>query len=189
MNHLIGAYGLFWRKEEVNWTARNWQLLGYRGTNRPGLRVCDFRRTRGVYVLFNDYGAEYAGLARGTEGIGSRLLSHTTDGTKDWDRFCWFGFDDVVDASAQLLRWSEVRLRDAVAEVSSEDAVREFEALLIQLLGVNKQKMQFLRGEKWRQLTYQAGVGDGIVGRVAPRGFKDRDWWKDALVEQSRPRT
>lgn len=183
MNHLIGAYGLFWRKEEVNWNARGWQLLGYRGTNRPGLRVCDFRRTRGVYVLFNDYGAQYAGLARGTEGIGSRLHSHTTDGTKSWDRFCWFAFDDVVDASDTLPGWSEVKLRDAVAEVSSEDAVREFEALLIQLLGVNERHMRFLKGEEWNQLTFQAGVESGIVGRVNPGGFKDRTWWNDALAE------
>jgi hypothetical protein len=57
----IHAYGLFWDAEEINWTPRagqggRFQILGRIGEHRPGLQVCDFRRQRGLYVLYDNYG-------------------------------------------------------------------------------------------------------------------------------------
>jgi hypothetical protein len=83
--HLIGAYGLFWDRAAVDWKpgpGNQWQLLGTIGERRPKLQICDFRRARGFYLLFNDHGATYVGLARGSEGIGQRLRRHNADSSK-----------------------------------------------------------------------------------------------------------
>ena len=92
-SHLIGAYGTFWKREEVDWKRGSgpvsWEMLGHRGRSRPGLRVCNFRLTAGFYVLWNDYCATYVGLARGDGGIGAGLRAHNDDGKKDWSRFSW----------------------------------------------------------------------------------------------------
>src|SRR4051794_5467602 len=103
---------MFWLRNEVSWSTNGWQLLGHRGHNRPGLQVCDFRKARGFYILFDDHGATYVGLARGTQGIGARLYHHHRN-KEDWNRFCWFAFDDVEAARGE--GWSQVRQRDALS--------------------------------------------------------------------------
>lgn len=68
VKHLVGAHGLFWERDAVDWDAprgQTFQLLGYRNQRMPSLQVCDFRRARGVYLLFNEYRATYVGQARG----------------------------------------------------------------------------------------------------------------------------
>jgi len=101
--HLVGAYGMFWERNEVNWYPGSgpaaWQLLGRVNVNQPKVRVCDFRKAQGFYVLFDEFRATYVGLARGVQGIGSRLRTHD-DRREDWSRFCWFSFDDVRPGSA-----------------------------------------------------------------------------------------
>jgi hypothetical protein len=176
--YLIGAYGMFWQTDEVNWTpgaGRSWQLLGRRGSNVNALRVCDFRAARGFYILFDDYGATYVGLALGTEGIASRLVKHVKNETKNWSRFCWFSFDDVV-ASKTAANWSEVIERDAIQEVSARTTVRELEALLIMVLGAkdNKAQMRFIAGKPWEQVTVQ----DCQPGRALTK--VDRSWLTDS---------
>lgn len=154
-NHLVGAYGLFWQLDEVTWfpgNGRNWQLLGKVGTNVNKLRVCDFRTARGFYLLFDDYGASYVGLARGEQGLGQRLRHHVRDDSKTWSRFCWFAFDDV--RPRKQVGWSEVARRDAVAEADATMIVRELEALLIMVLGSrNQNQMKFTNADRWEQVT------------------------------------
>ena len=187
MDHLIGAYGLFWRRDEVRWDQRGWQLLGYRGTNLPGLRVCDFRAARGIYVLFNDHGAHYVGLADSNEGgIGARLHRHVDDEAKKWDRFCWFAFDDVEDYEPGAKGWSQVKHRDTPAQVSSRDTVRELEALLIQILGThqfgkNQRSMKFLNGDPWKQLTYQSAYGEGLFRKIDGTPINSNSWWPEPI--------
>lgn len=52
---LIGAYGMFWLRDEVDWRPGSgpnaWQLLGRDGERRPKIRVVDFRLARGAYIL------------------------------------------------------------------------------------------------------------------------------------------
>jgi hypothetical protein len=92
-DHIFGAYGMFWQREEVNWNPGSgpsaWQLLGRVNQRNPALRVCDFRRAQGFSVLFDEFRAVYVGLAKGEHGIGSRLRSHHTT-RNDWQRFSWF---------------------------------------------------------------------------------------------------
>jgi hypothetical protein len=80
---LIKAYGLFWSKDEVNWdpgkgNRGQFKLLGHRGKNRPGVRVADFRRQSGLYILYGNYGPHYVGLTR-ADRLGTRLKEHRTD--------------------------------------------------------------------------------------------------------------
>ena len=53
---LIRAYGLFWSRDEVDWSAGpgnqgKYMLLGHQGEKRPKLRVADFRMQSGLYIL------------------------------------------------------------------------------------------------------------------------------------------
>lgn len=74
-SHLVGAYGMFWDRSEVFWRPgqgpNKWQLLGRRNRNQGALRVCDFRQAKGLYVLFDDYGASYVGLAVAPRALGN----------------------------------------------------------------------------------------------------------------------
>ena len=65
----ITSFGLFWRASEIDWDPGSgakdvFRLLGRIGTNKGTLRMCDFRHQRGIYILYNDYGAYYVGLTR-----------------------------------------------------------------------------------------------------------------------------
>lgn len=186
--HLVGAHGLFWERSAVDWTpgsGRAWQLLGVRGRSRATARVCDFRRARGFYVLFNDYGATYVGLARGTDGLGQRLRKHTKDQFKDWSRFCWFSFDDVV--ATQHTGWDTIDLDDNTRDVSAETAIRELEALMIKILGIkNQNQMRFHSGELWRQATWEDCYPDGVLSKVENSSVTTPSL-RDALDQLSPP--
>jgi len=175
VGHLVGAYGMFWERDQVNWSPGSgpnaWQLLGRVHKNKPSLRACDFRRAQGFYVLFDEFRAIYVGLARGPQGIGARLRSHD-DQRDDWSRFCWFSFDDVVSSLPD--GWSVVKRRDAVRNVSSETVLRECEALLITILGSRDQNaMRFQGATKWSQLRESDFLPSGIARKVDPNGYTD----------------
>jgi hypothetical protein len=95
---------LFWNVDEVEWfpgagNRKRFRLLGRIGQRRGKLQVCDFRLVRGIYVLYDDYGPYYVGLAR-DRGIGGRLRRHRRDvHAGAWDRFSWFGFQYVLTGS------------------------------------------------------------------------------------------
>jgi hypothetical protein len=195
-DHLIGAYGMFWDRESVNWTpgggGGSWQLLGRMNERNPALRICDFRRARGFYVLFDDHGANYVGLARGEEGIGQRLRNHHTEDVKSWSRFCWFAFDDVADG--ELTGWSQVSRRDALRDLEADTFLRECEALLITVLGSGRvvrwgsdgspvrlqNAMQFQAAKCWDQLK-EPDFRSGLAWRVATEGYTDP--WLRSLLE------
>ncbi len=158
---LIRAYGVFWRASEVDWKpgtggGRRFELLGHRGSNRGSLESADFRTQHGLYVLYDQYGPYYVGLAR-ADSLGYRLRSHAT---KDahvgmWDRFSWFGFRKVLSGvdqrGVQLLSKSAERARGPVA-----DAIADIEALVINALGpkANARNMKFqLSGKEWLQVS------------------------------------
>jgi hypothetical protein len=183
--YLIGAYGMFWDRASVDWRPGSgpqaWQLLGRINTNRPQVRVCDFRKAQGFYILFSDYRATYVGLARGSQGIGARLRRHETD-RKDWSRFCWFSLDDVEAGS--LDGWCQVRRRDALRGLSSELVLRECEALLITVLGPrNQNEMRFLHGQRWEQLREEDFLPGRIAKKVDSDGFTD-GWLRSLSADE-----
>ncbi|MEP7737998.1 hypothetical protein ABKW28_10130 [Nocardioides sp. 31GB23] len=76
-SRLVLAYGLNWKRNEVSWsTGWDWQMLGRVGNRRPGLRLCDFKAARGVYVLERRGKPAYVGIARGDKGFAGRLVNH-----------------------------------------------------------------------------------------------------------------
>lgn len=174
--HLVGAYGMFWERDQVNWypgSGKNpWQLLGRIYLNRPRLTACDFRKAQGFYALYDDFGANYVGLARGSHGIGSRLRSHVADDTKDWSRFSWFALDDVTlpDDGG----WACIDRRNSLDNMSTESVLRECEALLITVLGSrNQNSMRFQQAERWEQLREIDFRPGGVARRLPPKEFKD----------------
>jgi hypothetical protein len=155
---LIGAFGEFWDARLVDWfpgPGKAWSLLGKRGQYLPGLRVVDFRRARGVYVLYDDHGAYYAGLARGTGGIGGRLKDHMSDSDAGhWSRFSWYSFDGVARRYNRETGLHDILRRDKPVPASDEAVIRELEALLITVLGTRGQnRMRFQAAELWQQVS------------------------------------
>ena len=156
----IRCYGMFLDRSEVDWSpgpgnANQFRLLGRVGQRRPRLQVCDFRDQRGIYVLYDDHGPIYVGLAR-EQAIGNRLRAHTRDRhIKSWDRFSWFGFGRVLvgtnDDGTQKLGETPKKLLS-----NSARAIGDVEALLIQAPGTyrtgNRQQMKFASASRWEQV-------------------------------------
>lgn len=154
----VTSFGLFWRADEINWfpgqgSRDRFRLLGRIGKNRPGLKVADFRLQQGIYILFDEYGPAYVGLAKGNR-LGARLRDHHADhlGGK-WNRFSWFGFN-LVGATPDddgSLALNQPR-RDVTDDTST--TIGDLEALLIAAMGtkLNQQKMRFDTAEKWEQI-------------------------------------
>lgn len=169
----IRGYGLFWSAEEVVWNPGSGQtgtyrLLGRVGHNRGTLAVCDFRPQRGIYVLYDDYGPYYVGLAR-DQDIGTRLRAHLGDHhTGRWDRFSWFGFRRVLtgclpDGTRKLGKVPDRLLTE------SRSTIGDIEALLIQSLGTqhrgNRQEMRFASAQPWLQVMHHEV--EKFLGRVS----------------------
>ncbi|QIG42039.1 GIY-YIG nuclease family protein [Nocardioides anomalus] len=149
-----------------------WQMLGRRNTINPALRVCDFRTAKGVYILYDNYGPTYAGLARGLGGLGARLRTHNTKPPRkrEWTRFSWFSFDDIVAATGYH-GWEEVRHRSKPVPAQSETVIREMEALLIKVLGTRQNKMSFQNANEWEQLWWHEAANLRDKELVDPRLF------------------
>ena len=185
--HLIGAYGLHWKRDEVAWRpgpGKRFEMLGRIHTNRPNLRICDFRNAAGVYVLERRGRPIYAGLARSGQGFGARLLRHRDDGTKRWTRFSWFSFDDVwLDERRSTYEpypdgWAMVDPRDDIGRTEMGSIVGELEALLVNLIYdgrmvVNIQRPKFPQAREWHQVTSSNFRSPGICHRVDPEWFGD----------------
>lgn len=158
----IRAYGMYWDRSEVNWSPGQgnkggFRLLGRDGKQYPKLKVCDFRPQRGIYILYDDHGPVYVGLAK-QQDLGNRLRDHTylTDAlSARWSRFSWFGWCRVLvssgDDGAKLLGKVPQKVL-----TNSDSTIRDIEALLIESLGTHRtsniQKMKFASALKWEQV-------------------------------------
>ena len=154
---LIHAYGLFWRADEVVWRpgaghGTAFQLLGRVGKVSPTLQIVDFRMQHGIYVLYNDWGSYYVGLAS-TGTIGSRLRRHTEDKHKGkWDRFSWFGFDRVL-ASRDGSGLQQLKRMPLKQRVEPGAIIRDLEATLIHVMPtVNRRNETFSNAAEWKQV-------------------------------------
>ena len=172
---LIGAYGTFWDRDLVNWNAHGWRLLGRQGLKRGTLKVADFRKARGVYVMYSDTGIYYVGLASGSNGIGGRLHDHLTDEHgKSWSRFSWFAFDSPSetethpDGVLKQEQWPSVEGKDTVM-------IREMEALLIAVTDPpgNRSKTRFaFAPDEWHQVaerTLSVRTLESLAGSLRPQ--------------------
>ena len=134
-NSLIHAYGLFWRRDEINWNpgkgnANEFRLLGRDGSNAGTLRIIDARLQAGLYILYGNYGPYYVGKA---QSLGTRLKRHLSDEhSEKWDRFLWFGFNPVLVTRDNY----GIKKLGKVAQskhVTPQSIIEDVEALLIVL--------------------------------------------------------
>lgn len=157
---LFHSYGMFWERDDVLWqpgagTSDGFRLLGRCKKNLPGLRVADFRKQTGVYILYDDWGPYYVGLTK-KQGIGDRLKDHVLDDhTSRWNRFSWFGFRSVTARKGP----NGINLLGVMPKnllTDSDKTIGDIEALLINVLNAkgNTQAMKFARADKWEQVPY-----------------------------------
>lgn len=157
---LIQSYGLFWNADEIEWLPGRgkkgeFRLLGRRGANKGSLRMADMRQQLGLYVLHDDWGVYYVGLTL-EQSLGGRVRAHLKDHHQGkWDRFSWFGFKQVL-TRCDSDGLCELKPLPKKAIGSPTDAIRDMEALLIQLHNPrgNKSKMKFQRAERWTQVMW-----------------------------------
>lgn len=90
---VVTSFGMFWRREAVEWIATP-RLLGMQ---QIGATPVDFNRQLGIYLLYD--GREVIYVGRSTDRpLGRRLFEHTSDRMSSrWDRFSWFGLLPVSD--------------------------------------------------------------------------------------------
>lgn len=96
----VGAYGLYWARNMVNWEPSNGQLLGQQNDRAIPVNFAD---QDGIYLLHSWNEIAYVGQTltkRGPTGLYNRLRSHHRDPRKTdrWDSFSWFGFRGVNDS-------------------------------------------------------------------------------------------
>jgi hypothetical protein len=90
---VISSFGMFWRREAIEWTS-NPKILGMQ---QIGAEPVDFSKQTGIYLLYD--GREIIYVGRATDRpLGKRLYEHTLDRLSSrWDRFSWFGVLPVSD--------------------------------------------------------------------------------------------
>lgn len=89
---LINAFGMFWRRSEIDWSVRSPRLTG---VQQSGSQEVDFGDQVGVYLLYDGNRVVYVGRVTHPR-LGARLWEHTRDRlTGRWDRFSWFGVRGV----------------------------------------------------------------------------------------------
>lgn len=159
----ITSFGLFWRRDQVEWDpgqgVANTFRLGGKALRTPKRRVCDFRNQQGIYVLYDEYGANYVGLSgrrKNGSALGQRLKEHTSDHLSDsWSRFSWFGYDPVSEPDEDNV--CHIAERAAISEISPvSSTIRDTEALLLNLLRpkLNDSITRFTGGEEWLQIDF-----------------------------------
>jgi hypothetical protein len=130
----VKSYGLFWRKDEVEWNpgiGKPFRLLGRIRANVGKIRITDFREQAGIYILYGNHGAYYVGLAK---KLGNRLRSHTNDHhSEEWDRFSWFGFRKVL-AGTHVNGFCKLAPMAKIALHEPKKIIKDVEALLIRAM-------------------------------------------------------
>lgn len=162
----IRSYGMFWKASEVDWTGvdsgRRLELLGRLKQNKGSIQLANFWDQRGIYILYNDYGAYYVGRTYGpTMNLGKRLRNHHTGKNSPhqgkWDRFSWFGWRGVLTSRDEhgLQRLRKIPTR---VLTDSTQTVEDIEALLIHALGTihvgNKREETFKAAVRWDQVLW-----------------------------------
>lgn len=90
---LINAFGMYWSRANVLWTATP-KILGQQ---QPGSTAVDFCNQKGVYLLHDGRAVVYVGRTT-DQPLGTRLRQHIVDRLNGrWDRFSWFGVYSVAD--------------------------------------------------------------------------------------------
>lgn len=136
---IIKAFGMFWRREWVDWLIKP----ALSGQQQEGADSVNFADQIGVYLLHD--GREVMYVGRTTEKrLATRLSEHTRDRLNGrWDRFSWFGLLGVTHDG----KLSQVEL----GGIKIEDIIVTVEALLIEGLEPRQNRK---RGDAFRAVEY-----------------------------------
>lgn len=122
---IIKAYGVYWKRQNVDWKKGDLNILGAQSEAKN----VNFATMRGVYILH--YGQEivYVGQAVSDSGIGKRLKDHTKDRLSNrWDGFSWFGLDSVnTDGIIE-------KSKDTDFQLSIQNIADVLEGILLEIL-------------------------------------------------------
>lgn len=118
---IISSFGMFWRRDLVDWNFKA-SLLGMQ---QLGAEPVNFHEQLGIYLLYD--GREIIYVGRSSERpLGRRLYEHTVDRLATrWDRFSWFGLLPVTDKG---------KFASLPDSFSSTDLIPSLEAILIEAL-------------------------------------------------------
>jgi hypothetical protein len=135
--NLIRSYGLFWRLDETEWLSKRHTPRPLRLLGRRGGQVSDFWRQWGLYVMYGNYGPYYVGIS---SQLGKRLHNHhKSERHHDkWDRFSWFGFNEIGIASDSdgiaLIQHPTKIQRGKTSEVKFSHALSDIESVLFRAM-------------------------------------------------------
>lgn len=143
------AFGMFWRRESVEWS-RNPKLLGMQ---QIGATPVDFNNQRGIYLLYD--GREVIYVGRVTDrALGLRLYEHSVDRLATrWNRFSWFGLVPVTDSGS---------LGVMPGSYDSSKLVPALEAILVEALEPRQNRK---RGDDLAEVEYVQMVDPAIEKR------------------------
>jgi hypothetical protein len=118
---IITSFGMFWKKDAVEWSATP-KLLGMQ---QIGAKPVDFNKQLGIYLLYD--GREIIYVGRTTDRpLGKRLYEHTLDRLSvRWDRFSWFGLLPIDESG---------NIGELPSSYMSAKLIPAFEAILIEAL-------------------------------------------------------
>ncbi len=118
---IVSSFGMFWRREAVQWVATP-KLLGMQ---QLGATPVDFNKQLGIYLLY--HGREVIYIGRTTDRpLGRRLFEHTLDRlAARWDGFSWFGLLPVSESG---------QLGELPATFDAAKMIPALEAILIEAL-------------------------------------------------------
>ena len=145
---LISSFGMFWRREEVQWTTpEKLELHGVQGKSVRGnnSQEVNFSKQIGLYLLYD--GREVIYVGRSKDSIGKRLCYHLKDRfAARWDRFSWFGFLPVKETG---------QLGTLQANYDSHRMISDIEAILIEALEPrqNRRRGDNLEAVEYLQVT------------------------------------
>jgi predicted MPP superfamily phosphohydrolase len=154
---LIKTFGLFWRRDEVDWepgTGHTFRLLGRNRDRNPNLWLADFQHQTGIYILYGNHGAYYVGLTKSeATGLAGRLKDHNARKEK-WDRFSWFGFRTVKKGRDDRSFHELGKMPNVKNNANVTEIITDVEALLIRAMGLaeNANATGFTNAVEWYQV-------------------------------------
>ncbi|BAM03898.1 HTH domain-containing protein [Phycisphaera mikurensis] len=136
---VISSFGMYWAKENVDWTLTRPPLLGEAD---GATKQVNFHDQQGVYLLYDGREVIYVGRSE-KDCIGARLRAHTRNRlARRWDRFSWFGVRPVTEAG---------KLIDVPGGATVDAVVPALEAVLIEAL---EPRQNFQRGDGLKAVEY-----------------------------------
>lgn len=144
---IVTSFGMFWRREGVEWTA-NLKLLG---TQKKSSLAVNFSEQVGVYLLYD--GREVIYVGRTTDRpLGKRLFEHTLDRmSARWDRFSWFGLLPVSEQG---------KIGDLPDKYDADKMIPALEAILIEALEPRQNRK---RGDDLAAVEYVQKIDDTVM--------------------------